>query len=203
MANKKKKDEDKLFTPGNIILGIIIIVLIGSLFFDFFGKESNVGATCPQAIPSLIISNFVYTKDSIPINPSRLFVEDDDPNAKYEISALLRNLGKEDIAIENIALTEKHMGSLELTKLDEPVIVEAGSMKTMKIQLPSGSYHKMDLYTANPCEGNTVWHDQVGHGLEEEYEEVIAETVTEEVAENMSAETPTPETENIEEPVVE
>ncbi|MBU0666233.1 MAG: hypothetical protein ABIC91_00430 [Nanoarchaeota archaeon] len=203
MTDKKKKNEDKLFTPGNIILGVIIIVLIGSLFFDFFGKNQNTDGGCPQVIPSLIISNFVYTKNSIPINPSRLIVEDDDPNAKYEISALLRNLGKEDIAIENIALTEVHMGALELTQLDEPVIVEAGSMKTMNIQLPSGTTHKIDIYTANPCEGNNVWHDQVGHGLEEEYEEVTNEIVTEESTANMTIETETPETENVEEPVVE
>ncbi|MBC8495793.1 hypothetical protein H8D36_06575 [archaeon] len=159
-----KKKSDKLLTPGNIILGIIIIALIGSLFFDFFGAaKSTESIGCPQTIPNLVISNVVYSADGVAFSDQRVDHLADDPNVKYEISALFRNLGNKKIIITQLALTPGHLDSLQLTTLDEPIEIEPQSMKVLQLELPSGAYHKIDAYSDNPCNGNTVWHDLTGH----------------------------------------
>ena len=176
MAKKKSsKEEEKLFTPGNIILGLIIIALIGSLFFDFFGSVEEVSIGCPQPIPNLIITNIVLTVDDEIITPERTTLGEYDSNADVKLSGLLRNVGKDEIVIRQTHLTEGHLGEGELIDFEEPIVVKENSMKIFDVSIPSANYHKIDFYTI-PCEGNVIWHDLIGHDdVESTAEEEIVE----------------------------
>jgi len=162
------KKDDKLLTPGNIILGVIIIALIGSLFFDFFGGAKIESIGCPQAIPNLIVSNIVYGTESGKIfDMNRDVKAEHNSSEQYFISALLRNTGNKEIKITQTALTPLNLGPLELTKIDE-IVVEPNSLKTIKLAIPRGDYHKIDLYSDDVCEGTVIWHDMVGHEIYEQ-----------------------------------
>ena len=150
--------KEKLLTPGNVILGIIIIALIGSLFFDFFGGIEDDPLGCPRPIDNFIVTNIVYANNGNPIFEDRVIKEDDNPLNVYTVSALLRNIGKENIIIAQLGLTLFNLGPLELVKINGTVI-ESQSLKAVTFQVPSGTYHKIDFYSDNPCEGVTVWHE--------------------------------------------
>ena len=165
--NKKKKDnknkKDKIFTPGNIILGIIIIVLVVSLFFDFFKQGDDTKITektgCPYQDPNILISNIVFSENGVPISDDRLIKPDADTIADYRLKALIRNLGTETVVFTKVGLTGQDLGDLTLVDID-PIEIEANSMATLDVKIDSGGYHKIDLYTSRgPCEGYTLFHE--------------------------------------------
>ncbi|MBU0472079.1 MAG: hypothetical protein KKF89_05420 [Nanoarchaeota archaeon] len=176
-----KKQVEKIFSPGNIILGIIIIVLIASLFFDFFGSSPTETLGCPRAIEGLITTNVIYSGDGVVFLEDRVIKAEDNPLVEYTISALLRNIGEEDITIKYVGLTKQDLGDLDLLEI-EPIIISAKSMKTMSIVVPSGTYHKIDLYTDDTCEGITMWHE-FGEGSKYAWELEADENVTSPVME--------------------
>lgn len=180
------KKSDKLFTPGNIVLGIIIIVLIGSLFFDFFGggdEEEIIG--CPRAIDNLIVTNVVFAEDGVPFSQERVVKPEDNPEAVYTISALLRNVGDEEIVIAQLGLTEYNFGPLNLVDVED-AIIPPKSMKSIEYQVQSAGYHKIDLYTNDPCQGVAIWHEG-GEGSKYEWE-LEAEATNTTIEEDMEEE---------------
>jgi len=184
----KNKQDEKLLTPGNIILGIIILALIGSLFFDFFGGSSEpLNFDCPRAIDDLIITNIIYAANNEPMLNNRVLKPKFDENINYSLSALLRNVGEDEVVISRLGLTKENLGTLELIDVELETI-PGKSMKTIEISIPSGEYHKIDLYTDDPCEGNTVWHES-GEGSkyawELEAEMNASINNTEEVTDNL------------------
>lgn len=159
MASKDKKKKDDLLTPGNIILGIIIIVLIGSLFFDFFGgAKETTPQGCPVPIENLIASNVAYMAGDEVMSEDRLIKPEPNDNVSYSISGIFRNIGDEAIEIRQLLLTNQNMGAGDMVDLEEPIIINANSIKTFNISLPRGDYHKIDAY-AGACEGNILWHE--------------------------------------------
>jgi hypothetical protein len=188
--NKEKKttkEKDNLFTPGNIILGIIIIVLIGSLFFDFFGsseQEEDGLLVCPRQIKNVQISNVVYAADGKAMMEDRIIKPEDNNETEYTVSALIRNYGDEEIIISKLGLTTENFGDLNLIEVNDTVI-PANSMKTIKYVVPSGEYHKIDIYTNDPCEGNVLWHER-GEGSK--YESELEDENNQETQENSTQE---------------
>lgn len=150
--------KEKLLTPGNAVLGIIIIALIGSLFFDFFGGGADEPIGCPREIENLIFTNVVFAADGVPIFDGRLIKDEDKPGVKYTVSALLRNVGDEEIVISSLGLTLFNLGPLDLVDVED-IVLSANSLKSVEFQVPLGSYHKIDLYTDSACDGTTIWHE--------------------------------------------
>jgi len=190
-----KKESEKIFTPGNIILGIIIIALISSLFFDFFGKKEELPLGCPQPIRGLIVTNVIFSGDGVIFTQDRDIKPEFDPEASYRIEALLRNTWKEDIELTSLLLTSVNLGPGEVLIFNESIVVKANSISVLNVSVPRGDYHKIDIYST-PCEGVVMFHE-VGDGskyaweLEAEEEAAAAmeseEVMTDEVMEEETA----------------
>jgi hypothetical protein len=161
MKNEKK---EKLFSTGNIILAVIIVLLLASIFFDFFKKDATKATTntCPVAIENLVITNVVYAEDGVPYDPARTTAPELNEKANYTISAILRNSGDAPIEITTLGLTQKHLGDMNPVSIT-PIIIQPKDMQKLKIQLDGGDYHKIDVFSKDKCKGNTIWHDAVGH----------------------------------------
>jgi len=172
------KSKEKIFTSGNIILAIIIIILIGSLFFDFFkGTKEEVVAGCPQAIPNLIVTNVIYSGDGTIYTADRLTKPKIDNNVEYKISALFRNIGKDNITINSLLLTTDNLGVGDVLNI-EPLTILGNEIKKVEITIPGGDYHKIDAYT-NACNGIVLFHEHgEGSVYESEYEDLGTETNT-------------------------
>ncbi len=179
MAKDKK---EKLLTPGNIILGVIIIALIASIFIDFSGDGKQANAYddigCPQPIKGLIASNVAYMSGETVITEDRLIKPEPNETGKYSITGILRNIGEEDILIRNLLLTKVNLGSGDVIELTMPLLVKANSIAPFDIKVPSGDYHKIDMYST-PCEGMVLFHE-LGEGAKYQWE-IDLETGDEEV----------------------
>ncbi|MBU1201409.1 MAG: hypothetical protein KJ583_07165 [Nanoarchaeota archaeon] len=155
---KKIEGKENMFSTGNIILGVIIIILIGSLFFDFFGGKTESGPVgCPIPIANLIVTNVMYSGNEEIYTESRVTKPRINPDVEYKISALLRNIGKEDITITSLLLTEENLGIGDVLDI-EPIVVPSNTIKKIEIKMPSGSYHKIDIYS-DACTGNVIFHE--------------------------------------------
>ena len=90
------------------------------------------------------------------------YVPDPNVTESYWVQGTLRNRGKDKILVSKIALTPEHLGTFDMLDIED-IMIEPNSIKNFKINLDTGAYHKIDLYTDDICEGTTVWHDLVGH----------------------------------------
>ncbi len=163
---RSKPKKKNMFSASNIILGVIILVLVISLFVDFSKKMQDGftpddGATCPQDIPGIVVTNVAYGKGDTFFDPDRCFGEEEvEGNATVSLTVI--NRGEKQITISALQVNPIHLGQSEQRDIDD-IVVKPGERNDVVLSLESCDIHKLDLLTYDPCDVIRIWHDHIGH----------------------------------------
>jgi len=145
-----KKLDLKKIDKTSIILGLIILVLVGSIFYDFFGGQSQpVTSSRPQDRPDA-------NPCKLPVPGLAAYDIFESADKEY-INATIENHGRKALEITQFKFAKWDQGETYREKAD--IILQPGEKKNISITVIPYEHHKVDLMTDSPCGETTIWHE--------------------------------------------